>query len=138
MYQFFNDLREMSLQYPISFSIYFFLMGSCIGSLLNFLIYRLKTSAGVLTLRSGCDYCHTPIPIWYNVPVAGYLILRGKTACCSKRLDKSHLYLEVVNGMLYGVPVLIWGLSNNVLLYFCISTIVSILISWVFFQPQKK
>ncbi|MGD1524507.1 prepilin peptidase [Vibrio harveyi] len=45
--------------------------------------------------RSHCTSCKTQIPIYYNVPILGWLLLRGKSACCGSRIPFRYLGFEL-------------------------------------------
>lgn len=46
--------------------------------------------------RSHCDACGAPIPMYWNIPIVGWLILRGKARCCGARIPAGLLWVEVV------------------------------------------
>ena len=55
--------------------------GAVIGSFLNVVAYRVP--AGISLLReSRCPTCDEPVRWWRNVPVLGWLVLRGRCARC--------------------------------------------------------
>lgn len=45
--------------------------------------------------RSFCPSCREQIPIWFNVPILGWLILRGKSHCCSKPISPRYIIIEL-------------------------------------------
>ena len=56
-----------------------FLIGSCIGSFLNVVIYRVPLGMSVNDpKRSFCPKCKKAIPMWLNLPMVSWLWLRGK------------------------------------------------------------
>ncbi len=59
-----------------------FLVGACIGSFLNVVIYRLPLEESIVSPRSRCPGCGRAIPAWENIPVVSYILLRGKCAGC--------------------------------------------------------
>ena len=86
-------------------------LGLCVGSFLNVVIYRLPVmlergwrhqAREVLELpaepdgdrfnlivpRSRCPSCGAGIKAWHNVPLFGWLALRGRCAECSTRLSR--------------------------------------------------
>ena len=63
-----------------------FILGASIGSFLNVLIDRLPNEESIIG-RSHCDYCRKKIA-WYDLfPIISFLILKGKTRCCHKKLN---------------------------------------------------
>ena len=56
-----------------------FLIGACIGSFLNVVIYRVPLGMSVNEpKRSFCPKCKNPIPMRLNFPLVSWLWLRGK------------------------------------------------------------
>src|SRR5690606_29146627 len=49
----------------------------------------------VVSPPSHCPSCHTPVPFYRNVPIFGYLWLRGKAACCGASLSPRYFVVEL-------------------------------------------
>ncbi|MDT0158032.1 prepilin peptidase [Microbacterium sp. ARD32] len=79
--------------------------GLAIGSFLNVVAYRVP--AGIpLTRESRCPGCDAPIAWWRNVPVIGWLTLRGRCADCRMPISIRYPLVELGTGMLFaGVAV---------------------------------
>lgn len=84
-------------------------VGLCVGSFLTVVVWRLPIilaarAAGrdpgmTLSLpHSRCSCCGRPLRLWHNVPVLGFLMLRGKTRCCGQTLHWRYLALEAGAG----------------------------------------
>ena len=78
-----------------------FAFGLCFGSFLNVCIYRLPRGKSVVTPRSACPHCGDLIPLYHNVPVLSWLILRGKCRSCKKPISPRYLLIEVLTGLLF-------------------------------------
>jgi len=78
-----------------------FWLGLCFGSFLNVCIYRLPRGQSVITPRSACPHCGDPIPLYHNVPVLSWLILRGKCRSCTQPISPRYLVIEVITGLLF-------------------------------------
>ena len=60
-----------------------FLIGACIGSFLNVVIYRLPLGLSVNDpKRSFCPKCKSDIPMRQNIPLISWLALKGKCSNC--------------------------------------------------------
>ena len=71
--------------------------GLAIGSFLNVLVYRVP--AGIpLTRESRCPNCDTAIAPWHNVPVVGWLVLRGRCASCGEGISARYPLVEGFTG----------------------------------------
>ena len=61
-----------------------FFMGAGIGSFLNVVIYRVPRDISVNNpKRSFCPTCKKQIPMWQNIPLFSWLLLRGKCSACA-------------------------------------------------------
>lgn len=75
-------------------------VGACIGSFLNVVIYRLPREMSLSSPPSTCPGCGARIPFYWNVPVFGYLALRGKAACCGMRVSPRYPLIELLGGLM--------------------------------------
>lgn len=74
-------------------------LGLIWGSFLNVVIYRVPRGMSVVRPGSACPACKTPIRPWDNVPVFGYLLLRGKARCCGVKLSPRYPLVEAIGGV---------------------------------------
>lgn len=72
-----------------------FAFGALWGSFFNVAIYRWPREMSVVTPASHCPHCKTPIPAHRNLPIIGYFLLRGTTACCGKKLSPRYMLVEL-------------------------------------------
>lgn len=77
-----------------------FVFGALWGSFFNVAIYRWPRDMSVVSPPSHCPHCKAPVPAWRNVPILGYLILRGRAACCGERLTPRYFLVELASGAL--------------------------------------
>lgn len=71
------------------------LLAPFVGSFLGVLILRLPASRPVVLARSACDHCGTCLAIRELVPLASYLVQRGRCRHCGSRIDPIHLAVEL-------------------------------------------
>lgn len=76
-----------------------FILGLCVGSFLNVVIYRLRHGDSAMRGRSYCDHCHKKINWYDNIPLLSYLILGGKSRCCKKKILIDYPLVELLTGM---------------------------------------
>jgi leader peptidase (prepilin peptidase)/N-methyltransferase len=90
---------------------YFF--GSCWGSFLNVVIYRMPLDMSIVRPRSACPKCRHMIPWYENIPVLSYLFLGGKCSNCHTPISSRYTIIELSCGFwalalawLYLIPIL--------------------------------
>jgi prepilin signal peptidase PulO-like enzyme (type II secretory pathway) len=79
--------------------------GLVLGSFGNVLIHRLPqedpVERNVVTRASHCPACKARIKPWHNVPLFGWLWLRGKCAACGWRIPGRYPLVELLGGLLF-------------------------------------
>jgi leader peptidase (prepilin peptidase) / N-methyltransferase len=95
------------------FAVAVFALGAAIGSFLNVVIYRLPHGQSIVRPGSRCPACETPIRAWHNVPIFGWLWLRGRCASCSVRISPRYPLIELLMAALS--VALFHGLSGGLL-----------------------
>ncbi len=95
--------QAVSLEAPWLLPLCFALLGACIGSFLNVVIYRMPLGLSVREpRRSFCPHCKNAIPWYLNLPVLSWLLLRGKSACCGKPIALRYVLVELAGAVLFG------------------------------------
>ena len=79
------------------------LLGLAIGSFLNVVIYRVPRHESVVSPRSACPSCHSPIRERDNIPLVSWLVLRGKCRDCHSPISARYPLVEVGNAALFAV-----------------------------------
>jgi leader peptidase (prepilin peptidase)/N-methyltransferase len=78
------------------------ILGLAIGSFLNVVIYRVPAGLSVVHPPSACPKCGNEIRNRHNVPVLGWLMLRGKCFDCKEPISARYPIVEAVTGVLFG------------------------------------
>ena len=87
------------------------LLGLTLGSFVNVCIYRLPKNESIITPRSHCQSCNKNIPIWDNIPVLSYLILKGKCRQCDTSISIIYPIVEVSAALLLLAGFIKFGVS---------------------------
>ncbi len=74
-------------------------IGSCFGSFLNVVIYRLPRGINLSKPGSHCPKCQHAIRWWHNIPVLGWLLLRGKCYDCRAPIPARYPIVELHVGI---------------------------------------
>ena len=77
------------------------LTGSLIGSFLNVVIYRVPEGLSILYPPSRCPECEHAIKWYQNIPVASYVVLRGRCASCRTSISVRYPLIETLTAVLF-------------------------------------
>lgn len=78
-----------------------FILGASVGSFLNVVIYRVPAGLSVLFPPSRCPQCLRPLKAYDNVPVLGWLWLRGRCRYCRSAISVRYPLVEAATGLLF-------------------------------------
>ncbi len=82
--------------------VFVWLLGLCIGSFLNVVIYRLPRGLNVSKpRRSFCPGCEAPIAWYDNIPVLSWLLLRGRCRSCGMAISVQYPLVEAATGLTF-------------------------------------
>ncbi|MDO8383370.1 MAG: prepilin peptidase [Microbacterium sp.] len=85
-------------------------LGALIGSFLNVVIHRVPAGQSVVHPPSACPGCGNRIRPYDNIPVASWLILRGRCRDCSAPISARYPLIEAGTALAF-VLVTAWMLS---------------------------
>ena len=88
-----------------------FTLGACIGSFLNVVVYRLPAGLSLVSPPSRCPSCLHPLGKTENVPVLGWLWLRGKCRWCQTPVSPRYPFVEAFTGGLFVLVFEQYGLT---------------------------
>lgn len=89
-----------SAPFAFAFQVLAAAWGAAWGSFLNVVVYRLPRGLSLVRPGSRCSTCGTPIKWHDNVPVLGYLLLRGRCRACGTRYGVRYALVEALCGLL--------------------------------------
>ncbi|MHB0979765.1 MAG: prepilin peptidase [Thermoleophilia bacterium] len=90
--------------------------GAVIGSFLNVVVHRLPARESLVSPGSHCPRCGHPIRWYHNVPVVGWLALRGRCHDCGELISWRYPAVEGFTGLLFAGAYLVYGPQPRVLL----------------------
>ena len=77
------------------------LMGLCIGSFLNVVIYRVPLGKSVVSPGSRCTNCGYELRWYDNIPVLSWVSLGGRCRQCRAPISAQYPIVELVTGLLF-------------------------------------
>lgn len=81
-------------------------LGLLVGSFLNVVIWRVPRGESIVTPPSACPRCGHPLRSKDNIPVASWLVLRGKCRDCAEPISKRYPLVELATAVLFAVIAL--------------------------------
>ena len=102
------------------------LLGLAVGSFLNVCIYRLPHHRSIVRPASHCTACGRTLRWFENVPLLGFIALRGRCLTCGVRISLVYPTVEVVTSVLFVLQYwqLGWQPLLVVRLVFCSAMVV--------------
>ena len=79
------------------------IIGLLIGSFLNVVVWRVPRGESVVSPPSACPACGAAIRPRDNVPVAGWLLLKGRCRDCAEPISRRYPLVELGTGVLFAV-----------------------------------
>ena len=93
--------------------IYFFAFGSCIGSFLNVVVYRLPRDISLVTPPSTCPACDTRIKFYHNIPLFSWLALKGKCKYCGSKIAPRYFVVELLTGIMFAAVFYLYFIAQT-------------------------
>ena len=88
--------------YDAIFGVTAFVVGAIVGSFLNVCVYRLPLGMSVNEpRRSFCPHCKAQLAWHENIPVFGWLFLRGRCAHCKAPIAARYPLVELLTALLF-------------------------------------
>ena len=81
--------------------------GAMVGSFCAAGSWRAARQLPITRPRSRCVTCRAVIPWWFNVPVAGWLMLRGRARCCQTPISVFYPVVECAVAVCWAVAAVL-------------------------------
>ena len=86
-----------------------FVLGAVLGSFATALAHRLPRGENWVSERSKCPRCGETIGARDNIPIASWMILRGRCRNCKEPISPRYILAELTLGALFAATYLILG-----------------------------
>lgn len=83
-------------------------VGACVGSLINVLVYRMPRGLDVVVPTSRCPNCDHKLTWRENIPIFGWILLRGKCRFCKVKISPEYPIVETIVAALFGGIWALW------------------------------
>ena len=104
------------MNHPLIYSFFIFFTGACFGSFLMLVADRYESKESIVLKSSFCNKCNSKLLWWQNVPLLGYLFLRGKCYFCKSKISPRYFFSEFISGAV-ALAVFVVLLSKGFVLY---------------------
>ncbi len=94
--------------------LWFAAIGAVIGSFLNVVVYRLPARISLIDPPSHCVSCKRGIRWFDNVPVFGWIKLRGRCRYCRSTISVRYPLVEALTAVMFGALAAVEYLSAGV------------------------
>jgi leader peptidase (prepilin peptidase)/N-methyltransferase len=81
--------------------VFIFAFGSCIGSFLNVVIYRMPRDKSLVTPPSSCPSCGKHIRFYDNIPLLSWLMLGRKCRYCKTPISIRYFVIELLTAVVF-------------------------------------
>src|SRR3989344_6247664 len=113
--------------------LFVFLIGLCIGSFLNVVIFRLDKKKGLLNGRSECPKCLKQLE-WYDLfPVLSYIFLKGRCRNCKNKISVVYPLTELITAFCLTLFYVVYGPIFEIIDFYFLLIIVSF-VALIFFD----
>jgi leader peptidase (prepilin peptidase) / N-methyltransferase len=97
--------------FTIVASLIVFALGASIGSFINVVVYRLPAGLSILWPPSRCPHCLNQLKPYDNIPVLGWLWLKGRCRYCKSKISIRYPVVEAVTGFVFVLVFLVFQFS---------------------------
>jgi leader peptidase (prepilin peptidase) / N-methyltransferase len=101
-----------------------FWLGAAIGSFLNVVVYRVPAGLSVIWPPSRCPQCLHQLGMGENIPMLGWLLLRGKCRHCRTPISVRYPLVEAATAIIFVIVYNRFGISIQTVGY-------SLLMCWL-------
>ncbi len=99
LFQWIEVIRVRMMELLIA--AWFFAFGSMVGSFINVVVYRMPLGKSVIAKPSACPYCQTNIRLSDNIPIFGWIKLRGRCRICRLPISPRYPIVELIFGCVF-------------------------------------
>jgi leader peptidase (prepilin peptidase)/N-methyltransferase len=106
--------------------------GAIFSSFYSLVYYRIPRNESI-NGRSHC-ICGKIIPYYENIPIFGYIFLKGKSSCCKTTIPKNLFIAEIITFVIAGLILSVY----SIFYLFCFLLIYGIIVSVLSFFKKKS
>lgn len=113
----------------ILYLIFFFILGTCMGSFFTVVGYRLPEGKSIVNpKRSYCPNCNHTLGFLELFPILSYVFQGGKCKHCKKKISMFYPIVELLSGILYMLSYYSFGFSPDLIISLSLSSLLLIVL----------
>src|SRR5687768_1756029 len=90
---------------PTMWMVFAGVIGACLGSFLNVVIYRLPLGQSLVSPPSRCPKCGSTLKWYDNIPIFGWILLGGRCRQCRNPISIQYPIVEFITAALFMLVV---------------------------------
>ena len=90
------------------------LAGLCFGSFAGVIIYRVPRGISIVSPPSRCENCETRLGLPEILPVAGWIISRGRCKYCGVKISPRYVAVEIFTAGMFLISAVLVGFSFDI------------------------
>lgn len=110
--------------------IYMAIIGAIVGSFLNVCIYRIPRNISIIFPPSHCPNCRYKIPFYYNIPIFGWFIVKGKCKNCGVKISFLYPLIEAISALNFFILYMRYKMSID-FIFLIIFTSMCLVLSFI-------
>ena len=105
-----------------------FVLGTCVGSFLNVIVFRFPNNLSIVKPRSFCPKCKNSLSWKENIPLLSWIIQKGKCFNCNSSISFKYPLIEFTTGILFIIFI-----NSSPTIYSQTSNLfINLIFSWTF------
>ena len=97
------------------FYLFFFLLGTILGSFYNVVGWRLPKGESIIRPPSHCTKCGNRLSVLELIPIFSYFLQRGKCKTCKAKISWYYPFFEFVCGIIFLLCYHVFGLTPQLI-----------------------
>ncbi|WP_059051579.1 prepilin peptidase [Paenibacillus senegalimassiliensis] len=99
------------------------ILGLLVGSFINVAAIRIPLGQSIIAPPSHCMHCHRRLQIVDLIPVASYLLLKGKCRYCGIRISARYILGELIACAAFMLLGLWWGVGTELIVALVLASV---------------
>ena len=113
----------------IVYLIFFFILGTCMGSFFTVVGYRLPEGGSIINpKRSYCPKCKHSLSFIELIPILSYIIQGGKCKNCKEKISIFYPIVEFLSGILFMLSYYSFGFTPDLIISITISSLLLVVL----------